>query len=50
MKIWRGNFANLDLGLDFNLGRSWQMGVSYKTALGSDERNDNFRIGVDGKF
>ncbi|WP_203219479.1 putative Ig domain-containing protein [Pseudomonas sivasensis] len=44
------NFANLDLGLDFNLGRSWQMGVSYKTALGSDERNDTFRIGVDGKF
>jgi len=26
------------------------MGVSYKTALGSDERNDTFRIGVDGKF
>ena len=50
MKIWRGNFANLDLGLDFNLGRSWQMGVSYKNALGSDERNDTFRIGVDGKF
>lgn len=22
----------------------------YKTALGSDKRNDTFRIGVDGKF
>ncbi|MBO0492204.1 putative Ig domain-containing protein [Pseudomonas sp. Marseille-Q1929] len=44
------DFANLDLGLDFNLGRAWQMGFSYKTALGSDERNDSFRIGVNGKF
>ncbi|WP_421546572.1 putative Ig domain-containing protein [Pseudomonas sp. QD4] len=44
------DFANLDLGLDFNLGRAWQMGFSYKTALGSDERSDTFRIGVNGKF
>ena len=44
------DFANLDLGLDFNLGQTWQMGFSYKTALGSDERSDTFRIGVNGKF
>ncbi|WLH90418.1 putative Ig domain-containing protein [Pseudomonas sp. FP453] len=44
------DFANLDLGLDFNVGRAWQMGFSYKTALGSDERNDSFRIGINGKF
>ncbi|MCR4536819.1 putative Ig domain-containing protein [Pseudomonas sp. 18.1.10] len=44
------DFANLDLGLDFNLGQAWQMGFSYKTALGSDERSDTFRIGVNGKF
>jgi len=44
------DFANLDLGLDFNLGRAWQMGLFYKTALGSDERSDTFRIGVNGKF
>ena len=44
------DFANLDLGVDFNVGRAWQMGFSYKTALGSDERNDSFRIGINGKF
>ncbi|WP_256244599.1 autotransporter domain-containing protein [Pseudomonas sp. PH1b] len=44
------DFADLDLGLDFNLGRAWQLGVSYKTALGSDERSDMFRIGLNGKF
>jgi uncharacterized protein with beta-barrel porin domain len=44
------NFADLDLGVDFNLGPTWQMGVSYKTALGSDERSDTFRLGVNGRF
>ncbi|NBF09677.1 putative Ig domain-containing protein [Pseudomonas sp. Fl4BN1] len=44
------DFADLDLGLDFDLGRAWQLGVSYKTALGSDERSDMFRIGLNGKF
>ncbi|MCO7579070.1 MULTISPECIES: putative Ig domain-containing protein [Pseudomonas chlororaphis group] len=44
------DFASLDMGVDFNLGRAWQLGVSYKTALGSDERNDTFRLGLNGKF
>ncbi|WP_248764995.1 putative Ig domain-containing protein [Pseudomonas protegens] len=44
------DFASLDMGVDFNLGRAWQMGFSYKTALGSDERNDSLRIGLNGKF
>ncbi|WP_430448525.1 MAG: putative Ig domain-containing protein [Pseudomonas piscis] len=44
------DFASLDMGMDFNLGRAWQLGFSYKTALGSDERNDSFRLGLNGKF
>ncbi|MCD9570212.1 putative Ig domain-containing protein [Pseudomonas protegens] len=44
------DFASLDMGVDFNLGRAWQLGFSYKTALGSDERNDSFRLGLNGKF
>ncbi|MGR4042715.1 tandem-95 repeat protein [Pseudomonas sp. 910_21] len=44
------DFASLDMGVDFNLGRAWQLGLSYKTALGSDERNDTFRLGFNGKF
>ncbi|WP_217486137.1 putative Ig domain-containing protein [Pseudomonas protegens] len=44
------DFANLDMGVDVNLGRAWQLGFSYKTALGSDERNDTFRLGLNGKF
>ena len=44
------DFANLDTGVDFNLGRTWQLGFSYRTALGSDERNDSFRLGLNGKF
>jgi len=44
------DFANLDLGLDFNLAQAWQLGVSYKTALGSDERSDTLRVGVNGTF
>ncbi|MBC3411723.1 autotransporter domain-containing protein [Pseudomonas sp. SWRI51] len=44
------NFMDLDTGLDLSLGRSWRVGVSYKTALGTNERNEMFRIGLDGKF
>ncbi|MGC5702593.1 autotransporter domain-containing protein, partial [Pseudomonas sp. NFXW11] len=44
------DFASLDMGVDFNLGRAWQLGFSYKTALGADERNDSFRLGLNGKF
>lgn len=44
------NFMDLDTGLDLNLGRTWRLGLSYKTALGTNERNEMFRIGLDGKF
>lgn len=44
------NFMDLDMGLDLSLGRAWRVGVSYKTALGTNERNEMFRIGLDGKF
>jgi uncharacterized protein with beta-barrel porin domain len=44
------NFMDLDTGLDLALGRSWRLGFSYKTALGTNERNEMFRIGLDGKF
>ncbi|WP_369986802.1 autotransporter domain-containing protein [Pseudomonas xanthosomatis] len=44
------NFMDLDTGLDLTLGRSWRLGFSYKTALGTNERNEMFRIGLDGKF
>ncbi|WP_422403825.1 putative Ig domain-containing protein [Pseudomonas sp. GZD-209] len=44
------NFMDLDLGLDLSLGRAWRVGLSYKTALGSDERSEMFRIGLDGRF
>ncbi|MFV3406247.1 autotransporter domain-containing protein [Pseudomonas sp. NY15463] len=44
------NFMDLDTGLDLSLGRSWRLGFSYKTALGTNERNEMFRIGLDGKF
>ncbi|WP_158664919.1 putative Ig domain-containing protein [Pseudomonas sp. SWI44] len=44
------NFIDLDTGLELSLGRSWRLGLSYKTALGSDERNEMFRIGLDGRF
>lgn len=44
------NFMDLDTGLDLSLGRSWSLGFSYKTALGTNERNEMFRIGLDGKF
>lgn len=44
------NFVDLDLGLDFSLSQSWRLGFSYKTALATDERNEMFRIGLDGRF
>ncbi|MCU0124384.1 putative Ig domain-containing protein [Pseudomonas vlassakiae] len=44
------NFMDLDTGLDLNLGRTWRLGLSYKTALGTNERNEMFRIGVDARF
>lgn len=44
------NFMDLDLGLDLNLGRAWRLGLSYKTALGSNERSEMFRLGLDGRF
>ncbi|BBH45774.1 putative Ig domain-containing protein [Pseudomonas sp. KU43P] len=44
------NFIDLDLGLDLSLGRAWRVGFSYKTALGSDERSEMFRLGLEGRF
>ncbi|MGL6349626.1 MAG: autotransporter outer membrane beta-barrel domain-containing protein, partial [Aeromonas sp.] len=44
------DFASLEMGVDFNLGRVWQVGVSYKTALGTNERNDTIRLGLNGQF
>lgn len=44
------NFVDLDMGVDFSLSNSWRVGLSYKTALGTDERNETFRIGLDGRF
>ena len=44
------DLAGLDMGIDFNLGHAWQIGVSYKTNLGSNERNDTFRVGLNGRF
>ncbi|MDL5383493.1 autotransporter domain-containing protein, partial [Aeromonas hydrophila] len=44
------DLAGLDMGIDFNLGHAWQLGVSYKTNLGSNERNDTFRVGLNGSF
>jgi uncharacterized protein YhjY with autotransporter beta-barrel domain len=44
------DLASLDMGLDFNLGRAWLLGISYKTNLGSNERNDSFRLGLNGSF
>ncbi|MGL6548531.1 putative Ig domain-containing protein [Aeromonas hydrophila] len=44
------DLASLDMGLDFNLGHAWLLGISYKTNLGSNERNDSFRVGLNGSF
>ncbi|HAU4899810.1 TPA: autotransporter domain-containing protein, partial [Aeromonas hydrophila] len=44
------DLASLDMGLDFNLGHAWLLGISYKTNLGSNERNDSFRLGLNGSF
>lgn len=44
------NFIDMDSGLDLSLGRAWRVALSYKTALGTNERNEMFRIGLDGKF
>ncbi|MFU1552419.1 putative Ig domain-containing protein [Aeromonas sp. A04] len=44
------DLAGLDMGIDFNLGHAWQLGVSYKINLGSNERNDTFRVGLNGRF
>ncbi|MFT0519097.1 putative Ig domain-containing protein [Pseudomonas faucium] len=44
------NFMDLDLGLDLSVGRAWRVGFSYKTALGTDERSEMFRLGLEGRF
>ncbi len=44
------NFIDMDSGLDLSLGRAWRVALSFKTALGTNERNEMFRIGLDGKF
>ncbi|PWU31013.1 IPT/TIG domain/outer membrane autotransporter barrel domain-containing protein [Pseudomonas sp. RW407] len=44
------NFIDMDSGLSLSLGRAWRVALSYRSALGTNERNEMFRIGLDGKF
>jgi uncharacterized protein YhjY with autotransporter beta-barrel domain len=44
------NFANLDVGADFSLGRWWLLGIGYRTTLGQSGNNQAVRLDLSNKF